>query len=92
MSFLNKNHTLFINYQKDNPTEDSLGTFGLDEENTSIILIKKDSGYQDTLIHELCHFILFALTGNWFNHTKKFYKLYNFLKDLTQVEKKPPLN
>lgn len=73
-----KKHTLTIYI--DDKLKDAYGNF-IYSKNKSIIRLIKDKD-SDTLIHELCHFILAMTTKRWYGHGKKFYKLYKTIKSL----------
>ena len=80
-----KKHTLKIEYVDKIPAqnsytfEDAAGTF-LMGKRVSRMYILKTKDHRDTLLHEMCHFILGIVTGNWQGHGAKFRKLYKLLK------------
>jgi len=59
----------------------SVGTYD-GTKNIKRIFILKTKDVRDSLIHELCHFILDITNRGGFTHTKKHRNLHNFLKDL----------
>jgi hypothetical protein len=76
-----RKHTLDISYTKVKSSSDAQGLF-TPGEFVSTILIERSKDLKDTLIHELCHFILYIVTGNYYQHGKKFNKLYKLIKSL----------
>lgn len=76
-----RKHLLRIEYVDVRKRSDAGGLF-TPGEFVSTILIERSKDLKDTLIHELCHFILYIVTGNYYQHGKKFNKLYKLIKSL----------
>jgi len=75
-----KKHILEINFGKEKK-ENSWGLFSYTDDKSEMYVCL-EGNRKDTLIHELTHFILAMTTKNWYNHSKKFKKLYETIKNL----------